>query len=669
MAPGARWRSFVALVAFAGCILAAGAPRVAAQPGVGAGAPTDPPAAATPSPITATVDRTTLSTDDTVRVSVVVNAASMQLSQLQQPVFDGFAVVGSNSRSQLSMINGAPSFVLGYDYALQPVRSGDLVVPPFSIEIDGQTYRTEPIPLTVTPGSQPTVSPDQLSPGAVAPGERFFISAAVDNDTVWQGEQLVYTFRFYQAANLAQQPSYGAPAFTGFWQRRESDQRSDRVLVGDRLFLLTELDTYLFPTRAGDITIDPARLSLVGDLTVSRDRLATEAITVHVKPLPDGAPPEFDGAVGRYTILASVDRADAAVDDPIRLTVTLAGDGNIETAPDPDWPALDGWQSYDDGQTMAVEAKDGRIVGSRTWKRLLIPTRAGPAALPAIRYAYFDPAAGQYAVAETSPIALVASAANGAPSGAPSAPAAAADDRAAPAASAVTAAPPDTTRWAQTAPLVEPSVPLSAGRRAVDGRAAAAGGVDAILNGAPARWPRSGRLGYWLLWLGPFALIALDHGRLRRGRAVAARRGTYSVRVRTAAAEAVRSLADRLAVRPSGVGPAPVDVAAAVNRVLNAALGPRASGLAHDALRSALMARGVGDELARRTVAALAAGEAAAWRPAEFEAVADASDDGALRRGGPGDGASASAVRTAGADAAALIAALGEALAREGRGR
>lgn len=637
-------RALIALVA-AFAWSAAGAPGAAAQPG---GGPSVPPAAGAPSPITATVDRTTLTTDDTVRVSVVVNAASMQLSQLRQPVFDGFAVVSSNSRSELSMINGAPSFVLGYDFALQPVRSGDLVVPPFSIDIDGTTYSTEPIPLTVTAGREPTVSPDQMAPGAVAPGERFFISAAVDKPTVWQGEQLVYTFRFYQAANLAQQPSYGAPAFTGFWQRRESDQRSDRVLVGDRLFLLTELDTYLFPTRSGDITIEPARLSLVGDLTVARDRLATEPITVHVKPLPAGAPSAFGGAVGRYGLTASVDRTDAAVDEPIRLTVTLAGDGNVETAPDPVWPALDGWQGYDDGQTMAVEAKDGRIVGSRTWKRLLIPSRAGPATLPALRYGYFDPADGRYAVAATAPIDLVARpGAAGASSSAPGAPTAAPDR----ASVVATAARPDPARWAAEAPLREPA---ALGAEDASPARSPATGLTGIVAADPARRP-PGRPGYWLLWLGPFALIALDRARLRRARAMDARRGAHGARVRAAAADAGRALA--AARRADGL-PA-VATADAIKAVLSAALGPRAAGLAHDTLRTALAARGVGDDLARRAVAALAAGEAAAWRPAGYAPPSVEASAAFAVDAGP----------TADADAEALVAALGEALAREGRSR
>ena len=624
------------------------APPANAQP------PSDPSAAAptpaAPSPISASVDRTTLSTDDTLRLRVEVNADTMQLSQLQQPVFEGFAIVGSTSSSNLAMINGVPSFQLGYDYALQPMRSGDLVVPSFSIDINGQTYRTDPIPITVTVGTQPTVSPAQAAPGAVAPGERFFITAGVDKPDAWIGEQIVYTFRLFQAANLGQQPSYGAPPFTGFWQRRESSQRSDRVLVGDRLYLVTDLDTYLFPTRSGDIEIPPARLSLVGDLSDARNRLTTEPITVRVRPLPAGAPPSFGGAVGRYGLAASAAPTDVAVDEPVRLTLTLSGEGNVETAPDPAWPELVGWQSYDDGQTQAVEARDGRIIGQRTWRRLYVPSRPGPAQLPAVRYAYFDPQRGSYAVAETAPIDVRVRPASNAGAAAPAATDPA--DRAAPVDAGVVPVP-DTSRWRTDAPLLEPVVPPPGART----------GPGVLGRAVPGRVTR---LGYWLLWFGPFVVIALDIGRLRRARRRAAQRNAHGARVHAAADAARREM---VAASSSSAVPA-VALADAVRAVLAAAIGPRVSGVAHDALLPLLETSGIGSALARRAVEALTLGDAAAWRPAGFE-VAEGREvaEGQPVAEGQEPRASGRKGRTAAADADALIAALAAALARGEGGR
>ncbi len=634
MSGGARLARAVAAALALGAAHAAAGPA-AAQPGPSA-----------PSPIAARADRTTLSTDETLRVTVEVQARSMQLSQLRQPVFDGFAIVSTGSRSELSMINGVPSMVLGYDFVLQPVRAGELVVPPFEIDVDGVTHASAPIAVTVTAGTRPTVSPNELAPGAAAPSQRFFVRAAVDRASVWLGEQLTYTFKFYQAANLGQQPAYGAPPFTGFWQRRESNQRSDRVLVGDRLFLVTELDTYLFPTRAGLLTIPPATLSLVGDLTDARNRLATEPIDVEVKPLPDGAPPEFGGAVGRYRLSAAVEPAVVAVDEPVRLTVTLAGEGNLETAPEPDWPAIDGWTAYDDGQTTSIEARGGRIAGQKQWRRLLVPARAGQFALPALRYGAFDPAAGRYDIAEARSIVVtVRDAPGGAPPAATAAPARADGAVSAP---TVAAAAPDTARWAAEAPLREPALAVRAAAGRVDGR-----GGGARLAASTARADRPAPLGHagWALaWLGPLAVVGADAVLRRRAAARAARRSAAGAQLAAAVAAARRQAAAARAA--DGGDPhgdrAAVVLAAALRAVVRAGIGPAADGLSIDALPPALAAHGVGRALVEGVVAALRAGDAATWRPAGWTEPAGA----------------VGAARTADADADALLAALGEALAR-----
>ena len=44
-------------------------------------------------------------------------------------------------------------------------------------------------------------------------GQDFFIEGEVSNPNPYQGEQVMYTFRFYQAANLYDQPTFEPPHF------------------------------------------------------------------------------------------------------------------------------------------------------------------------------------------------------------------------------------------------------------------------------------------------------------------------------------------------------------------------------------------------------------------------------------------------------------------------
>jgi hypothetical protein len=317
------------------------------------------------------------------------------------------------------MINGEVSSQVVYNYRMMPRKAGDLVIDPISVMIEGQSYSTKPISVRVSQGtgappngaSVPSSAPASVPSGrqqATAPegftGQDLFVEAEVDNPMPFVGQQVVYTFRFYNAINLWGQPSYEAPAFTGFWSEGESDRAEYRAQGAGRIYEVTELRTILFPTAAGPVAIDPARLTTAGGFFSRGQILATKPVELNVQPLPPGAPEGFDGAVGQFTLQAAVDATQGQVNEPLTWRVTLSGRGNLTAAPDPAWPEMPGWRDFESEATIHTETLEGQVVGSRTYERLLVPAVAGESTIPALEYAYFDPEAGQYHVARTEPI-------------------------------------------------------------------------------------------------------------------------------------------------------------------------------------------------------------------------------------------------------------------------
>ena len=80
-----------------------------------------------------------------------------------------------------------------------------------------------------SPGSQGNQAPplDPADAPTELTGQAFFIEAEVDNPNPYQGEQVLYTFRFYQAESLYDQPEYQSPSFTGFWSEEQSEEQTD----------------------------------------------------------------------------------------------------------------------------------------------------------------------------------------------------------------------------------------------------------------------------------------------------------------------------------------------------------------------------------------------------------------------------------------------------------
>jgi len=188
-----------------------------------------------PDIIQAEVDRTNLSTDESLVLTITVNAASGTPSQPVLPPMAGLQIVGQSSGSSVQIVNGDMTSQMTYQYRLQPTQAGDFVIDSISTTVNGQAFSTQPIVISVSQGSGAT----QAAPGlnrqtATATetptelsGQDFFVEAEVDNPTPYQGQQILHTFRFYQAVNIRGQAEYGQPAFTGFWHDQDSEQNDN----------------------------------------------------------------------------------------------------------------------------------------------------------------------------------------------------------------------------------------------------------------------------------------------------------------------------------------------------------------------------------------------------------------------------------------------------------
>jgi hypothetical protein len=101
-----------------------------------------------------------------------------------------------------------------------------------------------------------------------------------------------------------------------------------------------------------------------------------------------------------------VDRSGVKAGEPVTLTVVLAGRGNVKVVPAPDLSILEDFKIYESKSSESSEARDGAIVGTKTWEFVLVPTTGGEIEIPPVRLSVFDPAKGRYVTKATAPIPL-----------------------------------------------------------------------------------------------------------------------------------------------------------------------------------------------------------------------------------------------------------------------
>ena len=115
-------------------------------------------------------------------------------------------------------------------------------------------------------------------------------------------------------------------------------------------------------------------------------------------------PSGFNGAVGQFTIEAKLDTTQGRVNDPINMTVTLSGTGNIDTLAGLTWPDMPDWRGFDGEDSVDTWISGDRVKGTRVYGRLLVPTSAGELIVPPVEFAYFDPETASYLIITTEPI-------------------------------------------------------------------------------------------------------------------------------------------------------------------------------------------------------------------------------------------------------------------------
>ncbi|MBI1881003.1 MAG: protein BatD [Chloroflexi bacterium] len=364
------------------------------------------------STITASVNRTHFTTDELVILTVTVTDDSPLQPRPILPRLDGLAVVDLDIATNVSLVNGKIHTEVTYTYRLQPRRTGPLTIPPVTVKIDGEIFRATPLSIEVSPGAPPApsagnaVKPANISPPPALKGQDLFIEAQVDQPKPYMGQQIIYTFRFYQAIQVYRQPQLDGPLFTGF-ETMGLPVREYNLEVDGRIYLISEIRTALFPKNIGAITVGPARLMFPGNIYEEPVELYTEPVTVEVKPLPDNAPSQFNGAVGQFKIESSFSPQVAVVNQPSTFLVAVSGIGNIQTLPEPIWPDLAGWRMYDSLSSLTTETnEDGSMSGTRVFERLVVADQVGDFTIQPATFVYFDPIAAEYRTITSQPLTV-----------------------------------------------------------------------------------------------------------------------------------------------------------------------------------------------------------------------------------------------------------------------
>ena len=232
------------------------------------------------------------------------------------------------------------------------------------------------------------------------------LQSSVDNAAPYVGQQVIYTIRIENT--LENPPSFAPPQFEGFWRAGALPIENTEELICNVNVSVTTSRYILFPLREGELAILPGTLDFSANpVYEARTRIESNEVALAVRPLPQGAPASFTGAVGYpFFVTATVGRSTANAGDPLSLRVVIEGAGNIEQIAPPALPLGDGWQTYNQPTSVETATENQRLVGKRTFEWLVASTQAGLVTIPPIEFTYYHPDLEAYRTEATQPIEL-----------------------------------------------------------------------------------------------------------------------------------------------------------------------------------------------------------------------------------------------------------------------
>jgi hypothetical protein len=315
----------------------------------------------------------------------------------QLPALPGvtFAFLGQSENTQMSFGTGGASRLrtVTLSYLLRSRQNAPVQIPAFTVKTD-----KGPLRVAAFNAAAPAAPLESVASAKLVP----------ERTRVWAGEVfgLTYELSATRRTNPQISPTFdwnAAPLIAEDWSKPEV---TEAVVNNERRL------NVVFRTRAVAKTPNTIKLEAASHLLsiqtgtigfgiISQPRMEQVSVTsdqpnIEVRPLPTGAPPGFNGAVGQFKLTSKIVPEKAAVGEPVTWTIELSGTGN--------WPDIAGLPSREVSNDFQVVQPKAKRTPAETKlfdvtlaeDVVLVPTKAGSYALGPVAFSYFDPKSGTY---------------------------------------------------------------------------------------------------------------------------------------------------------------------------------------------------------------------------------------------------------------------------------
>jgi BatD DUF11 like domain len=343
---------------------------------------------------TASLDRDTITLGENATLSLVFEGG--QSRNVPTPGVPGLQIVQTGTSQNVSFINGAMSSTVTVTFSVTARQPGEFTIPALAADVNGQQLTSQPLKLTVLRAAAPTAA-------AVNSGsEVVFMKLSLPGKSIYTGQMLTAQLQICVRSDVQ---NFGGFQFTaqpadGFTIGKMTQGQQQRARIGNQIYTVVPLTFALTALKSGTLSLGPFTANATYMVPSANEQaadpffrqffnqgeqkqiaLATAAVTVESLPWPaQNVPPDFNGAVGDFTMAATAGPTNVAVGDPVTL---------------PDQAAWSDFKVFP--PTAKIENTDALgLEGTKTFEEIVTPQSMDAHALPPFSFSFFNPEDGKY---------------------------------------------------------------------------------------------------------------------------------------------------------------------------------------------------------------------------------------------------------------------------------
>ncbi len=352
----------------------------------------------------ARVSKKKLGVNERLRVDFSMNEDG---DNFNPPSFDDFHIIGGPNQSvSHSWINGKRTFKKTYSYFLSPKQQGQFNIGQATIEIEGETYSTSDIAITVTKAVSTFNDPN--SPNTV-PENSIHLVAEVSKSNPYLNEAITVVYKLYVSptTGVSNWREIDSPKYNDFWSQNidiKGLKIENGTYKGEDYRYVVLRKAVLYPQKTGELAIEPLTLDITIDIPTNRrdifgGRLMSQAHktvsagrrTIKVKPLPEtGRPLDFSGAVGDFNFNVTTSKNSLNANESLQAKVEVSGKGNLKLFQLPRLTMPSSLEVYEPEHSEKVNTYLSGMQGTISDVYTVVPQYKGKYPIPTVSFSYFD---------------------------------------------------------------------------------------------------------------------------------------------------------------------------------------------------------------------------------------------------------------------------------------